>query len=130
MANSTSNTASVLNTLNNTVSANITIGNYPVALGNYISSYVNTTGIASNSIINDGITIYPNPAKSTLTFHSQLSILNSQLIITDIMGNEVYKQAINGTDNSIDISNLSNGIYFYQVITDKKTIGGKFEVVK
>ena len=81
-----------------------------------------------NSIPNkEEITIYPNPANSTITIHSQLSILNSQLIITDVLGNEVYHQAINNSNNqTINISNLSTGVYFYQLTNNKETIRGKF----
>jgi len=47
------------------------------------------------------------------------------------MGNEVYKETINGIDNSIDISDLSNGVYFYQVNSEKGIVNkGKFVVIK
>jgi uncharacterized repeat protein (TIGR03803 family) len=87
-----------------------------------------TTGI--NPIPNkESITIYPNPASTTLTLHSQLSILNSQLIITDILGNEVYHQAINNsTQSNINISQWSNGVYFYEINSKGSltAIRGKF----
>src|ERR1022692_1767733 len=90
------------------------------------------TGILTIDMVNK-ISVYPNPITTTLNIHqsnSQLSILNSQLFITDILGNEVYTQAINSNDNSISISNLSNGVYFYQITNDKETLQGKFIVQK
>jgi len=93
----------------------------------YICSgtFVNAIEESSSSII-----VYPNPANTSLTIHqtnSQLSILNSQLIITDILGNEVYSQPINNHQSSIiNISNWSNGVYFYQIRNDRETMRGKF----
>ena len=83
---------------------------------------------AINPIPNkESITLYPNPASSILTLHSQLSILNSQFIITDVLGNEVYHQAIiNSNNQTIDISQWSNGVYFYQLINNTETVRGKF----
>jgi len=88
-----------------------------------------TTGI--NPIPNkETITIYPNPASTTLTIHSQLPILNSQLIITDVLGNEVYHQAINNsTQLTINISQWSGGVYFYEIRSGLQiptSVRGKF----
>jgi uncharacterized repeat protein (TIGR03803 family) len=68
----------------------------------------------------ESITIYPNPASTTITIHSQLYSRpnrdNSQLIITDVLGNEIYHQAINNSNQTtIDISQWSDGVYFYSL---------------
>jgi YVTN family beta-propeller protein len=89
-----------------------------------------TTGIEANNKNESNITIYPNPVSTILNIHSQISILNSQLRISDILGNEVYKETLNGIDNSLDISGLSDGVYFYRVISDKQSQTGKFVVEK
>ena len=82
--------------------------------------------------------VYPNPANTSLTIsfpNSQISSRmnreNSQLLITDIIGNEVYAQSLNkSTQTTIDISKLSKGIYFYQITiptqSGKETAQGKF----
>jgi len=83
--------------------------------------------------INDSKTIYvfPNPANTILTIHSQLSILPSQLFITDILGNEVYSQPIiNQQSSVINLSNWSNGVYFYEIRNERETWRGKFVVEK
>ena len=131
VANSGSNTVNVINTSTNTVTDTITVGVGPGAFGNFISTYTSNVGIPELNTKQDVITIYPNPANTILNIHSQLSILNSQLLITDILGNEVYKETLNGMDNSIDISHWSVGVYFYQVNSDKGIVGkGKFAVIK
>jgi hypothetical protein len=88
------------------------------------------TGI--NTIITPSISqfsLYPNPTSGTftLTYNSQLSILHSQFKIYDVTGREVYSQPIiNQESTIINVSNLSNGIYFYQLINKEETYRGKF----
>ena len=87
-----------------------------------------TTGIKAFNK-KEGLTLYPNPTSGifTLSYNSQLSIHNSQLKIYDVLGQEVYTQAItNPNQTTIIISQLSNGVYFYQVINNKETVRGKF----
>ena len=83
------------------------------------------TGIPT--INNDNnISIYPNPATSTFTIRGQSGIRNCDLRIMDVLGNMVYKQALpNTTEATIDISSLSQGIYFYEVRSDKESYRGK-----
>ena len=73
--------------------------------------------------------IEPNPTSGTFTlsYNSQLSIHNSQLKIYDVLGQEVYTQPItNPNQTTITISQLSNGVYFYQLINTQETYRGKF----
>ena len=126
VANYFDGSVSVINTITNIVSTTIPVGPYPVAVGNFISSYVQPSGIPSFNKDPETITIYPNPSSTILNIHSQLSILNSQLLITDILGNDVYKETLNGIDNSVDVSHLSNGVYFYEVRSEMKEVRGKF----
>jgi uncharacterized repeat protein (TIGR03803 family) len=73
-----------------------------------------TTGIKSISN-KESITIYPNPASTFLTINN-LPLTNNELRITDVLGNEVYHQAINNsTQTSINISQWSDGVYFYSL---------------
>jgi YVTN family beta-propeller protein len=138
LANNSDNNVYVINTSTNAVVDTIAVGNYPQAMGNFISSYIQTSGIPTLSFESDGITIYPNPANTILNIHSQSGIRNYELRIMDVMGNEVYHQSSNSQLSilnsqllSVDISSLSNGVYFYQLTTDKGIVGkGKFVVIK
>jgi hypothetical protein len=87
--------------------------------------------VGINEISNKNeISVYPNPASSTITF-SQLGIRNYELGITDVMGREVYHQPINNsTQTTINISQLSDGVYFYQLTNNTETNRGKFVVEK
>jgi serine protease AprX len=65
----------------------------------------------NNVILTDNIVLYPNPAKEVLNIavpnHGEISAIT----ITDILGKQVMSdtQMLN---NAIDISRLSEGIYF------------------
>jgi uncharacterized repeat protein (TIGR03803 family) len=90
----------------------------------------NTTGIKTLKNKN-AISVYPNPASSTITIHQSSPSPNQQLLITNILGEEIYHQPIsNSTQTTINISQWSNGVYFYQLKSDKETLQGKFVVEK
>jgi len=66
------------------------------------------------------VMIYPNPAQDFITI--QTSNIVNAVKITDFSGKVLYK----GTGTNLDIRNLSNGIYFVRVTTDKGTSNAKF----
>jgi len=99
-----------------------------------ISYTMTLTGI-NEIMVTEDFLIYPNPANTILNIHnSQLSILNSQLIITDVLGNEIYKEILTSVDKSINISMCSAGVYFYEVrgsgLQIPTSVRGKFVVQK
>jgi len=62
------------------------------------------------------LSLYPNPTSGTITIHRPLPTANCILSLTDVFGRKVYAQALtNSTEATLDISHLSNGIYFYEV---------------
>jgi len=67
------------------------------------------------------VVIYPNPTQSILNIDTQGTIIS--LRIYNILGNII--EEISGL-NSIDISNLSSGIYFIEVSTDTGSSIQKF----
>jgi hypothetical protein len=101
---------------------------------NYSSSISNIVNPSSTGIVgihsSQYIFIYPNPASTILNIHSQLSTLNSQLIITDLLGNEIYKETLSGIDKIISISTWSEGIYFYEIRGQEGSTRGKFVIQK
>ncbi len=95
--------------------------NYMVYV-NVISPETGIQPITNNS----GWSIYPNPANSTIMFHTELSAMNSQLVIKNVMGQELYSTSITSMDTPIDVSKWSNGVYFYQIKNSSTAIQGKF----
>ena len=131
MVNESGNDVSVINTAADTVSATIPVGNTPQSFGNFISTYTITTGVVSETIASRSLSVYPNPANTILNIHNTQSNvlpfqLNSQLIITDIMGNEVYHEMLHGIANSIAITTWNAGLYFYEIRSEHGSERGKF----
>lgn len=71
------------------------------------------------------ILIYPNPAKDKIMIESNLDIT---LIFYDISGKKVLSQNANG-QTDINISRLSKGVYFINIISEDKIIGNS-KIVK
>ena len=84
------------------------------------------TGINTPNVSNSEFFIYPNPNDGKFTL-KELGIRNYELGIYDVMGREVYKTSISGTESkSIDVSELNNGIYYYRIANDKEIFRGRF----
>ena len=110
---------------NNINLTNNSVGYYDVFFGKLDSVF--TVSVKEVGKINYDISIYPNPASSAITIHQSSPSPNQQLLITNILGEEIYHQAINNSSQTtIDVSHWSNGVYFYQIRRDKETLQGKF----
>jgi hypothetical protein len=68
------------------------------------------------------LSIYPNPVNSQLTINFDTKI--GTIVILDIMGKTV--KIITSSSNTIDVSDLTNGIYFLQLQTDKGLVSTRF----
>lgn len=69
---------------------------------------------------------YPNPCTDYLQIDGIKNYSSAQIIITDIMGREVYNG--NYTGSSINISNLVKGVYILNVKEDGKC--GTYKIIK
>jgi len=76
------------------------------------ADYIITALTKNNNLQKYAFEIYPNPAKSQLYIKGLP--LNSKVTFTDITGKSISKSL--SDDASIDVSNLSNGIYFVTAI--------------
>jgi hypothetical protein len=76
----------------------------------YIARYgLNTTGIAENN--NKSIKVYPNPSNGLFTL-SFSDIGEYNVKIYDLRGICVVSETVTSLSTQLDLSNLSNGIYF------------------
>jgi|GEM_PF-7090241 len=67
------------------------------------------------------INTYPNPANGSISFVSKSKNVN-EIRIYNIDGKEVMNCELNLGINQIDVSQFSNGIYIYEVYTNRNTI--------
>lgn len=74
-----------------------------------------------NDMLAEQIAIYPNPTKGFLVIDTDYLI--EKVRIFNVHGSVVESQL---KENAIDVSNVSNGIYFIEIHTDKGLVRKKF----
>lgn len=74
------------------------------------------------------VSLFPNPASTSLTINSELTDVKS-ITIYDNYGSVVLQQNVNAT-KKINISDLANGTYSVLIATDNNVFSDKFAVVK
>lgn len=104
---------------------NFGIGSVGSGLPNFIQSYFN--GIESSSTCGapESISIYPNPTLSIVNIEFPEGCQSSGMLsIYNSIGQEITKFELASVNNSIDISNLSPGVYvlFISTIYNKKIV--------
>lgn len=67
------------------------------------------------------ISVSPNPTDELFNIHTDVSLNNAAVHVVSISGKIVQQQEnLSGNDFKIDVSSLSTGIYFVEVISDNK----------
>ncbi len=79
------------------------------------------SNVVSVNIVNEAITIHPNPTSGLLTIDN---IENQELTILDITGKIVKTVLIK--NNTINVADLPRGIYFIQFLDKEKAVMKKF----
>ncbi len=78
-----------------------------------------TTNIFNINSSENTISIYPNPFTFQTTISFSVEQKNTSIIITDLLGNEIYSEIFSGKQLLINKADMKAGIYFVQTI-DKK----------
>ena len=113
-------------TLQNPTHTYATSGTYTVTLIVYNTCGSNNSfqninaienGISSNSL-DFHLEIYPNPSNGIITIENNTSE-HYQISVTDITGREVYSTIIENKINTLNISDLSDGMYYLQYSSEK-----------
>jgi hypothetical protein len=83
------------------------------------------TGVSN--VQDEGINLYPNPTRGTLTVEIRANSEKINLIqVLGANGQLILKKVISGNQNiEIDMSRFSNGAYYLQLISNDKTIWEK-----
>ncbi|MDI9257898.1 T9SS type A sorting domain-containing protein [Flavobacterium sedimenticola] len=78
--------------------------------------------VTQNLLVNNpnatSISIYPNPVKNTLNFNIQGTV--KDITIFDVTGKKIMEKQ-NWNSNAIEIGNLTNGVYFVNIVTSEET---------
>jgi hypothetical protein len=90
---------------------------YPITTNGKTKIYTNETGVENYNTENNEISVYPNPASQSVNIKLATDKDNNYSIsIFNIMGKQVYTSNGNYAEGSheisVDVKDLSNGIYF------------------
>jgi dUTPase len=102
------------------------VGN--VAGGITIYDYSTSTGIDDNLLSESYFNIYPIPASSDLIIKFTSVLKNRDIVLIDAMGKFVHRVNSYNNIEVIDISKLSDGIYFCRVVEGDSVYTKKFIV--
>lgn len=80
------------------------------------------TGVNNDIELSSEVRLYPNPTSTQLTIDTQLKI--KEIVVTDLTG-KIIKSLI-PKSNIINVSDLSNGIYFIKIVGEDETAIQKF----
>lgn len=61
------------------------------------------------------ISLYPNPASTSITLQVNTSLLGEEYVVFDAIGKVIYKNKIQSTNELIQLENFNNGNYFIKV---------------
>lgn len=90
-------------------------GSYDFA-GNFQKIFKKQTGTVNNSEIDKALTIFPNPAKNYITITVNPSLLGTDIVISNCIGQPIKQQKIQALTTEIEIQNLPSGIYFIRSV--------------
>ena len=89
-------------------------GNYAVIVSENncsdTSACITINKVGLDDINKNIFNVYPNPTSNSFTISSE-KVINSEFKIIDSQGREVLTGSMNGQEHTIDISNLSKGVY-------------------
>jgi hypothetical protein len=81
----------------------------------YSHSNVITTTTDGVEELSNAISLYPNPATTSINLQVNTSLLGQEYIVFDAIGKVIYKNKIQSTNAIIQIENFNNGNYFVKV---------------
>lgn len=116
--------------IQNNASITTEAGNWYYIFASTLEPYADVTieamvlGVSENEL--EGFVYYPNPVKSELNLSSKANI--DQVLIFNLMGQQVFSEKMNTSNKTINISNLSKGLYVMMVTSEGNT--ASFKVLK
>lgn len=110
---------------NGTVTITATANDGSGISGDVVITISNQSNAGISDLSNtNNLSIYPNPSSSELTINYSSDIIIISATILDAMGRTFPVDL--SANNTIDVSNLSNGVYLLHMETDKGLITKKF----
>jgi hypothetical protein len=84
--------------------------------------FYNESGVSFNHVPNrtlkNSLSIFPNPATNVINIETLKSETNNKMQVFNIQGTLLFEKVFYGSTFQTDLSNLSNGVYFVQIISE------------
>jgi hypothetical protein len=106
-------------------------GNMAMATRTVIVKDTPNTGLERNDVVAANISIYPNPAKDVITISAtDVKTLPLNIAVYDMIGREMLTRSYNdkNVNETININNFNNGVYFLVMKNAQGTHSVKFVV--
>ncbi len=89
-----------------------------------------TPDIGFEEVNEISLNVYPNPTSSILMLQTDAILTDASILIYNSQGQQVRTQTLNNS-NTVDVSGLTDGMYYYQLVEGKSLLHfGKFMVKK
>jgi hypothetical protein len=105
-------TAPILYDLNGDLRLDMIVGNYSGGLSYYKGLSTNFYHIDEHTLFNE-LSIYPNPSSDILNIKfNSFNVVPKKLQLVDVSGRIIKEMGFKDNEMQIDLSEISNGIYF------------------
>ncbi len=106
-------------------------GSISVASGQCVILTNNTT-VAVKSITerHNEITVYPNPNHGIFSVIVRDPFLKAEIEVYNMLGDKIITSKMVGDKTQIDLSKQTKGIYFVQIVSDRKVVASKKLIVE
>ena len=103
--------------------SNATLTLYNIEATNNV--LVDTSTLSNNeTVLSKSLTIYPNPIKNSINVSVNNGVIVNTITVYTVQGKKIVQQELKD-DTTIDVSSLSQGIYFVKLNTNKGEITKK-----
>lgn len=81
------------------------------------------TGINTSTVIDEGVNVYPNPAKDQITFSTSNTAVTN-VNIYDVTGSLIETISMNSLSVVLNLEKYNSGLYFYKSISNNNELVG------
>jgi len=89
---------------------------------------LHTVSVVENELAENSLNLFPNPVRNTLNVEYN-DIIN-EIRVFDLTGRMVLSQNVNANAVSFNVSELNQGVYIMQVMTNTGVVSKKFNVTR
>lgn len=89
----------------------------PIVADSYLYNICNISSVSESNVLENKITIYPNPARNHFKLVKEIEISIDQLVLINLQGMIIKHYVPNST--IFDINDIANGVYYLKITTSE-----------